>query len=157
MDKEDLNRQAVILGALLHDIGKFVQRTGEKLNEKEKKDAEMFCPKKNGYPTHLHAIFGEREIKKLVENTQWKDSTNFALRHHLPDRYEDKLVQLADWLSAGERRDRESEEGIPEVNQEPLISIFSQIILDDSKIIEYYCPVVKIEKKIEKIYPKLKK
>ncbi|MCM8793651.1 MAG: type III-A CRISPR-associated protein Cas10/Csm1, partial [Candidatus Omnitrophica bacterium] len=158
MDKKNLIREAVILGALLHDIGKFVQRAGEKLDEKGKIDAERFCPKnKDGYPTHLHVIFSEREIERLLKDTQWENSANFALRHHLPDKYEDKLIQLADWLSAGERRDREPTEEVPEVNQEPLISIFSQIILDKPKIDEYYCPVVKIEKKIEKIYPKTKK
>lgn len=156
-------REAIIIGALLHDIGKLAQKAGEKLDAQGKLDAEYFCPKdKNNLPTHLHVIFSERYIKEILKATPWEQAANFALRHHLPYNYEDKIIQLADWLSSGERRDREIEEKIPEVDQEPLISIFSQIVLKDEKdnevrINPHYCPVVDIGSEIRGLFPKEKK
>ncbi len=132
----ETKRECLIIGALLHDIGKFAQRGGEK---------------------GKHSVLSEKFILSILKNTPWQEAANFALRHHDPLKYEDKIIQLADWLSAGERRTRELEE-TPEVSREPLISIFSQIVIKEdgdsgSKINLHYCPPVFIEKNIEKIFP----
>ncbi|OQX79145.1 MAG: type III-A CRISPR-associated protein Cas10/Csm1 [Candidatus Omnitrophica bacterium 4484_70.1] len=151
-EPQDLKRQAIILASLLHDIGKFSQRAGEKLTEKERRDAEYFCPKnEKGLPTHLHVIFSERFIKTHFK--MWDKAATLALKHHKPDVYEEKIVQLADWLSCGERRDRKIEEEI-EIKREPLISIFSQIALKGRKDVDvWYCPVRKNSGKIEELFP----
>ena len=159
MNQNDTTRQTIILGALLHDIGKFAQRAGEKLDDKGKKDAQIFCPKdKFGNPTNIHVIFSERFIKESV-GKKWEKAGNFALRHHKPETYEDKIIELADWLSCGERRKRTQDEMSDkiEVKEEPLINIFSQIrIQEEGKIKEvgeYYCPVRNLNNSLEGLFP----
>ncbi|MCD6402530.1 type III-A CRISPR-associated protein Cas10/Csm1 [bacterium] len=158
-EPQDLKRQVIILASLLHDIGKFSQRAGEKLTEKEKRDAEYFCPKnKKDLPTHLHVLFSERFIKSYLSK-KWDKVAIFALKHHKPDFYEEKIIQLADWLSSGERQDREIEEEV-EVKKEPLISIFSQIVFkekDEYKINPWYHPVRKNSGRIKELFPQDKK
>jgi len=158
MDEKDKDsmRQAVILAALMHDIGKFAQRAGEKLNEQEKNLAEICCPKDtNGYPTHLHAVLSGSFIEKMCK---WGLAENIAYYHHYPKNYHQKILQLSDWLSCGERRDRaEGESTIDEIKKEPLISIFSQIKIDEKENKDYYCPVLSLSQDIDRLKPVSKK
>jgi CRISPR-associated protein Csm1 len=155
MNKNDLARQCLILGALLHDIGKFAQRAGEVLDNEDKKLAEICCPKNiAGVPTHTHAVLSGSFVRKFL-GKNWAEVENLTLYHHRPAKSEDKIIQLADWLSCGERRDKEPGEEINEVNKEPLISIFSQIVIE--KINEHFCPVLSLSDGLEKLYPKKQK
>ncbi|MFN4227890.1 MAG: type III-A CRISPR-associated protein Cas10/Csm1 [Candidatus Ratteibacteria bacterium] len=150
--KYDSIRNSIILAALLHDIGKLAQRGGEEFGQEEQKLAELFCPKKFNKPTHLHAVLSAKFIKEIFGKT-WEKSENYAIRHHYPMEDEDKIIQLADWLSCGERRDRDFGEEVVEVQNEPLISIFSQIIIDGQSIEEYYCCSTQLITEIEKLFP----
>ncbi|MCM8760057.1 MAG: type III-A CRISPR-associated protein Cas10/Csm1, partial [Candidatus Omnitrophica bacterium] len=66
---------------------------------------------------------------------------------------EQKIIQLADWLSSGERTIRDSDEKPTKISQEPLISIFSQVKLNNKATSSYYCRPTPITPNIEDIFP----
>jgi len=158
MKNNDISRQAVISGALLHDIGKFAQRAGKKLFPEYRNLDSLACPVYKGRHSHYHVLYGGQFVRNLL---RVQEIENRVLYHHRPSNYEDKLIQLADWLSSGERKDKELEEEISEVKNEPLISIFSQIVLKENgkekKVDSHYCPAVKIENKIGDLFPQKEK
>ncbi|HOC01939.1 MAG TPA: type III-A CRISPR-associated protein Cas10/Csm1, partial [bacterium] len=153
----DKKQEAVILGGLLHDIGKFYQRAypdKTNLSQQTKNLEGYICPfnKKGNFFTHQHVLWTNEFFNKYLKG--YDDVASIAVYHHRPDKFEDKIVQLADWLSSGERRKREPEETLPvEVKQEPLISIFSQIEINNKKTDIHFCPAVSIGKKIEDLFP----
>lgn len=105
-------RNAVILGALLHDIGKFVQRAGENPTQKKHTEwgIEWF---ENNLAEKLTNIFSNEE----------KDFIRQAINSHHD--FVD-YVTVADHLSAGERSPipvEKEEKGDP--FNDRLINIFS--------------------------------
>lgn len=160
MDRDEY--QTIILAALLHDIGKFWQRTGEKLTSEDEKLLGDCCPyskEKDNY-THQHVLYSGRFIREYFTK-RWEMVENIVLYHHLPQnaikhyRYLTKIVTLSDWLSSGERRGREEEEtGDP--SKEPLVSIFSRIKITGD-IPETYFPLVRLNKDFSHLFPKLNK
>lgn len=144
-------RESIILGALLHDVGKFAQRGGEELSVDYKKNLEIHCcPSYKGKHTHYHVLYSGWFISKYLNAKQVE---NLVLYHHYPRNSHDKIIQLADWLSSGERRDREIGDVVIEVKEEPLISIFSQIKLDNVSIQNRYYPVLYLTEDLQKHYP----
>jgi CRISPR-associated protein Csm1 len=143
--------KTIILSALLHDIGKFAQRAEWELNEKDKNDIELFCPKnKNGFPTHQHIVYSSKFVKEILGEGEIE---NIVLRHHQPSTYYDKIIQLADWLSSGERRNKIVSEGL-EFKKEPLISIFSQIEIENQKIEKHFSPLLSLKNSLIEFFPK---
>lgn len=112
-------RDAIILGALLHDIGKFVQRADEN-------------PKRMTHQEFGGDFFQNHFREKLAQSKMFSiDELNkieSLIRNHHD--YE-KFITLADGISAGmERIPLEDEEkGDPFSNR--LISIFSRISISD--------------------------
>ncbi|OGH95404.1 MAG: type III-A CRISPR-associated protein Cas10/Csm1 [Candidatus Margulisbacteria bacterium GWF2_38_17] len=104
MDNKE--RNTVVLAALLHDVGKFRQRTGEQIaNDYD----ESCCPVYNNRLTHLHA---GHTAKCLRETDAPGEIIDIAARHHLGDTLLDEkegyltaIVKKADWLSSGLDRD----------------------------------------------------
>uniref|UniRef100_A0A7C6A8A0 CRISPR system single-strand-specific deoxyribonuclease Cas10/Csm1 (subtype III-A) n=1 Tax=candidate division WOR-3 bacterium TaxID=2052148 RepID=A0A7C6A8A0_UNCW3 len=125
--------QTIVLAALLHDIGKFWQRSGEPLISEDKRIMPNCCPFYENYYTHLHVLYSGRFIRETFEKG-YDLTENIVLYHHYPVnapsdyRRFAKIIQLADWLSAGERRDKVEDEKA-EPSKEPLISIFSILSL----------------------------
>lgn len=102
-------RRKLVMGTLLHDIGKLVQRSDEK-------------------PTSMtHADFGARWLE---ERETLREFADFAKYHHSPREYGEAfllcLAHLADWLAAGERLDIAHEKGVWE-SDIILLSLFSKI------------------------------
>ncbi len=114
----DREFQTVVLATLLHDIGKFAQRTGRHIAR--------------SHP-ELSTWFASEFLGK-----QWQEVVDAVGYHHLPaagsvrnQRLALTLV-LADWLSSGERRELpEGETGEPA--SDTLISIFSQLVGSNTK------------------------
>ncbi len=110
-------KHKLVVGALLHDIGKLVQRADEK-------------------PTSMtHAEFGARWLE---DREALHDFAHFARYHHSPGEYGETFLlgfmHLADWLSAGERLDPEHEKSAWE-REAILLSIFSKITLDERQML----------------------
>jgi CRISPR-associated protein Csm1 len=112
----DKNEQfKLILSALLHDIGKFRQRTGLPLNDY---DWQVCCPESNGYRHHLHAGHTGQFLADITKKTSYLEQEFFdiASLHHLSlDKVQnvikDKkylpfyaMIKKADQLSSGHER-----------------------------------------------------
>ncbi len=118
MNQTNQTRQAIILGALLHDIGKFSQRAQEKptIQDHTHWGEEWF---QDNLAEKLTPVFNENEkqvIRSAIGN------------HHEYEQY----ISLADAISAGiDRIPLEDEEkGDPFTDR--LISIFSGISISDN-------------------------
>ena len=159
----------LILAAWLHDIGKFYQRAGYKLNRQEDEEAMTLLGRKEGEGpeakyTHLHAIFSDKFVREYLPSLSI--SGTLAALHHSFDRagtdrmkYLAKLITLADWMASGERRERESEEDKASYQAEPLISIFSRLKPGDEDEARQkhtplaYVPLVSLDSTLENLFP----
>jgi hypothetical protein len=101
--------QAIILGALLHDIGKFWQRAG-----------------KSGSHQEAGAAFID-EFQHLFPSNHLDDLRNAIGNHHsFQSRNEiEKIVKIADWLASYELIAEPPEDDIS--NKTPLVPITSRI------------------------------
>ncbi len=163
--KED---EKIVLSALLHDIGKFWQRTGESRNHAElgSKFIADFVPKNilKEYDSLIvlvkrhHGSF-EHQTKDFSSNYQDLDKFKIKDIITLKGYIDLKKLIIADWLSSGEREDLEGEEeGKPKIT--PLISVFSQIKLknsskenDDKNEVEYCYRLNPLSTSKESIFP----
>ncbi|MEW5958876.1 MAG: type III-A CRISPR-associated protein Cas10/Csm1 [Chloroflexota bacterium] len=90
------------LAGLLHDIGKFGQRAGEKFGIPWSNDENSDIKKRYGYQ---HALYTDQIVERIVP-PQWRQGVRGpAGHHHRPQTPQERVVALADHLSAGERSD----------------------------------------------------
>lgn len=121
VDEREINR--IVTAALLHDIGKFSQRAGEKLSDRYaglgKEKYGMNGAHAKWSAQFIHQYFSDDLIEDLVlchHNPQSSVSKNYA-----------EIIQKADHLSSAmDRRDREDDEK-GDIRKEPLKSIFPTI------------------------------
>ena len=111
--------QKVALAALLHDIGKFWQRTGQ-----PPVGYEGFAEEDYG-PHGAHAKWSAAFVSEYLP-AELREGLSAVLYHHKPQDYLSKLIALADRLSAGEREEEE-------VSHSPslLRSVFDRLQLHD--------------------------
>lgn len=121
VDNREIKR--IVIAALLHDIGKFGQRAGEKLSDRYaglgKEKYGMNGAHAKWSAQFIHQYFSDDLIEDLV------------LYHHNPPSSVSKnyaeIIQKADRLSSAmDRREREDDEK-GDVRKEPLKSIFPAI------------------------------
>ncbi|RKY61639.1 MAG: type III-A CRISPR-associated protein Cas10/Csm1 [Candidatus Latescibacterota bacterium] len=133
----------VALAGLLHDIGKFWQRTG-------KPHPKEFT--KEDYGEHgAHAAFSAEFVGRYVPEGI-REGLGSVLYHHNPKDLGSLLIAVSDWLSSGER------EEAPE-SPEPLHlrSVFDRIMLRDGPPCpedEWYYPLKPISLDAESIFPR---
>jgi len=165
---QDTEVMKVVLGGLLHDIGKFGQRAGAPRSDEM---TSTYCPTdpKSKRPTHLHVLYtdyfiendlplpGELEGKRAV-------LAKIASTHHMPDDTLETLsITIADWLSSGLERIPDEEEK-QDFRKAPLKPIFREIFLDAARNADddsWAYDLVKLEKNpfpvtkrdIDKLYP----
>lgn len=129
-----------MFAALLHDIGKFYQRTGKK------HDAYYNNLDKSDYGrTGAHGKWSADFVRNFssLNNPLIED---LVLYHHQDTKSSNSdlcgMLRNADHDSSSERED---EEDTKQVNKEPLISIFSKINLHNNTLCdEYYVPLREI-------------
>ncbi|NLJ37172.1 MAG: type III-A CRISPR-associated protein Cas10/Csm1 [Candidatus Atribacteria bacterium] len=121
-----MNGEQFVLGALLHDVGKALERCRYfDLPENLRKEKV----------NHVHAKYSAFLIQTLRSaqnsflNPRLKDLfteevEKLVLFHHDPRTPEELILQIADWISAAERE--EDEENLQMYYKVPLLSIFSQ-------------------------------
>ncbi|MBW2030048.1 MAG: type III-A CRISPR-associated protein Cas10/Csm1 [Deltaproteobacteria bacterium] len=109
----DQKKQAIILGALLHDIGKFMQRAEIPCRYEDDLDQmQVVCKyhKDGGYFTHKHSLwttqfFEEYQIQfpalSAPFNNPDDNIANFASKHHNPHTPLQWIIAEADRLSSG--------------------------------------------------------
>lgn len=116
------------LAALLHDIGKFAQRAaeGHQIAWDEESDREF---------KYEHALYTDDVLSRLVPE-KWRAAIRGpAGRHHRPQARLERVVALADRLSAGERSDAE------EHHPKRLLSIFCRLQTDEPGPPPRYLPL----------------
>ncbi len=149
---KDKSTHKIVLAGLLHDIGKFWQRADDNgvnrstLLESSIKDLEgQYCPiNKDGFYTHKHVIWTaqffakfEKHFRGVFDDNDDKEDTiiRLAAMHHHPNSANQKLIQLADWLSSGVDRSKdpdsqkevESEKSWQSFKKTKLRSIFESL------------------------------
>lgn len=121
-------RETLYLAGLIHDIGKFIERSKSyKINEKFK-HIRVGHPK---YSAQLLEVlsqkspFFQRFSDKLID---------LVLYHHEPRNDWERIIQLADWLSSSEREEGDTQEKYFTV---PLTPIFSRLFNGQDKKFGY--------------------
>ncbi len=111
-------REALYLAGLLHDVGKFIERS-KSYNVNEK-----FRNIKFGHPKYSAQLLEVLIQKSPLFQSYSDDLINLVLYHHEPRNDWEKIVQLADWLSSSEREEGDTQEKYFTV---PLTPIFSRL------------------------------
>ena len=101
MERFDLDSR--ILGALVHDIGKFRERTYDPLPAW----AESFSREAKYSHEPFSALFVEESLGRW--STDFHALRRVVLKHHAPSLPDEQLVSLADRLSANERAEAEDD------------------------------------------------
>lgn len=131
-----------VLGAWLHDIGKFAQRA----REEERSPLEHeYCPQYNGRYTHQHVLYTDYFIKHILplpdelENMRGVLADLAASHHRASEKSrEHQAIQLADELSAGMDRTECAREG--DFVAERLNSVFAKVRLNGKGLDGDDCP-----------------
>jgi CRISPR-associated protein Csm1 len=143
---DDIILQKIVLSALLHDIGKVYQRTGQQLPEEYiTGNRGIYQPFINGHYTHKHVLYTAKFIEDfkdyipslfLQEEKAEYSLINLSAKHHKPETPWEWIIHQADRLSSGfERRNLDEEikfeKGETSANI-PLLTIFEDLSLSDT-------------------------
>ena len=144
----------LLIGSLLHDIGKFWQRAEKDNQDLIRNIQSEFGLKGSGNPKHEYwsAYFLKHVLKE-------DEAAERAKNHHNPDDPFDYIISIADKLSGEEREDRERDDK-RDPSHEPMVSIFSQIKgikKDEGEIPIHYQPLFGVDLNLETLFPKKKK
>lgn len=131
---DEVNLQA--LAGLLHDIGKFAVRAGEKGS------LPVLDPLVKSSYGQYHALLSADAIDKHVPEAWVKRIKTLAGNHHRPQANDpaQQIITLADHLSAGERDDL-NDDGQRHTQPRQLRSIFAGLYADHVKGKDLYWPL----------------
>ena len=110
-----MNAHEIALGALLHDIGKFMQRAhppGQGLGAQSRGMTDYICPFFNGRHSHQHVLYTNEFVENMPFIPQSLDKSavaNLASYHHKPDTDAQRgqlLRATADRVQQGHDRNR---------------------------------------------------
>jgi len=172
--------KSVVLGALLHDIGKFLQRADKEINyekseiisQQTRNNITNICPVWNNKYSHKHSLwtneFFEKfsnEFKKYFDdyNTLGQDNpANLASYHHNPSTDLQHLIKISDWMSSGVDRsaskDYEDEEKITgfKFRKVRLMPVFENISFENNfkPDYKYYYEIDTLKNAGSEIFPK---
>ncbi len=131
---EDRDLQVLLLGSVLHDVGKFAQRAGRPFS----RDMDgIYTTEYKGVSGHRHTLYTDYFIEKdlpLPKGLEDQRGTiaRVASAHHRPGRESllDLCVSIADRLSAGaDRLETEGRDDGEDYKTRRLMSIFEEVEL----------------------------
>lgn len=132
--EEDLSEEQLVLAALLHDIGKFFQRTK--------------IPHDSSYNPIKSDIFGwsgahaKWSADFIVNSLHRPDLEDLVLFHHNPTKsghpQASRIIQKADHISSAMDRIKRDSDELGDVDKEPLKSIFTTLTLDTDPVPDRY-------------------
>ncbi len=96
----------IALAALIHDIGKVIQRTSRKHNLKGHES--IFCKfdKSNNRYGYFHSLYTVRFIEDYLSDILDEEYLQISAKHHVADTILENIVARADRLSAGMDRNK---------------------------------------------------
>ena len=134
----------IVIGALMHDIGKFSQRAGERLTEDDLGIESTCCPSYKGRYTHRHVLYSGKFIRECLGEA-FSNSELVALFHHQPHastlKKEAMIVAIADRLSSGERISLEDDQESGQPKTFRMRSVFTDLTLGDPPSRPLFFPV----------------
>ena len=154
----------IVLGALLHDIGKLYERAKVLTDHSkdEYKQQEYCLKQKEGYYSHKHVLYTLAFCEKLSDqipflSQKYKSDDNWlniAARHHKPSSVLEHIVSKADQLSSGEREGQ----GIyqKDIHKKTLMeSLLEKVSLSKrGDKTQYRLPLKALDHKGEDLFPK---
>jgi len=149
--------ETITLAALLHDIGKFSQFASIDLDDIEPYKIQEICPNHAEKSNQFHVLHSISFIKNYLKSKNNK-LIELVAYHHAPEKApselqpDAKLLALADWLSNGEYRGKEVEMASEAISQ-PLISIFSKIVLNGKSHENHYIPPTILDLNLRNLFP----
>jgi CRISPR-associated protein Csm1 len=152
----------LVLAALVHDVGKLLERGGIFSEVRQDEHYLSFCPMRDGHPTHLHCAHTRKFCECLEEqfdclrgasDKSWKD---WAAAHHLnnEETLEAKVLSLADRLSAKEREEGDYHKH--DINKKTLLEpVIERIFLGKNTKTHtaYRYPLEKLQPEQEALFP----
>lgn len=117
-----MDRDSIYIAALLHDIGKFIERSKSFIVN------DRFKHIKVGHPKYSAQLLFVMQSKSKFFKKYGSEIIDLVLYHHEPRNDYEKIIQLADWLSSSEREEGETKEKYYTV---PMMSIFSRLFDED--------------------------
>ncbi len=143
----DKKFMGLIFASLVHDVGKFIQKTN--LKSKYKSDREEYiCPKDGDgiFLTHKHVSYTDGFLSKLDKELSkeglrhlFEDVPYKASFHHIrnPSDPLEIIIQKADHYSSGSDRSKKENEEEGKWYEVPLISILSEVNLSEGRSLNY--------------------
>ncbi len=122
-----MERTNFYVGALLHDIGKLLERSKDYPIDPIFRESSEY-----GHEAVSAAFISDYFDKSPLCNVEIRDLVWQHHKKNVPNEY-CKILQIADWLSSGERRKQESGETSAEYNKVALQSIFSILFQQQEK------------------------
>jgi len=123
-----LLRETVYLAGLLHDIGKFIERS------KNYRIYDKYNHISVGHPKYSALLLNLVNDKIPFFQRYSKELIDLVLYHHEPRNDMEKIIQLADWLSSSEREEGDTQEKYYTI---PLKPIFSRLFDREDEIFGY--------------------
>jgi CRISPR-associated protein Csm1 len=109
-----LNDAKILLSALLHDLGKVLERTKEYRSQNlplEFQKVKYAHPKFSAF--FLNTLLKQKEdLSPFLKENLTEEVIELVLNHHDPKNDYGLIIQIADWLSSSEREEDESQKDL---------------------------------------------
>lgn len=128
----------ISIAAMLHDVGKVLQRAGSALSDEYKRDGKIYELVLGSKDSHYHAAYSAFFMDEYIKDgsflrEKWKEHFNTDIMvtsasHHEPSNSNIPalIIQKADWISSGLDRDdyekRESDKSYKDVTMASILN-----------------------------------
>ena len=121
-DNDKTSYNEIVLGAWLHDVGKFAQRAGKDCYCSKDLEGQLCRLQKGGFYSHQHVLYTEGFLQKFKDCLPGEVNATRVIRlasaHHNPSSRDEWLIAHGDRLSSGADRCSHLLENIQDENKE---------------------------------------